>query len=332
MNNLWSGGGGGQLGSVEIESEKGSSYPVPVTMDDSWRETGFSPSTFRHPFQVTAFPSSTPTTTPVRTQPPSTMDSSIPPQSQTITTSTSQSHQNQQHQHRHHQRRQSLSFFPPYPSRSLNPTPVSFSRREDGSSPLQIATALIPLLCFIPVPVLLSLLYLTLGHAVLSIHTVPVTTSLKSGVVGGAILALPLTIVFYLVYFPTTTLSSTSPPPEHPPSRLDFFDDDESRGGVNFNYIFGLCISSCCGGLISTNWRSLGQAVIVVFMGVVTGPLGVTVLSSADRPQEYLTAGQAARAGVVGGVILAPVIVGLSVVGVVFWRRGLRLGEEEAAA
>ncbi|KAF9267049.1 hypothetical protein L218DRAFT_955524 [Marasmius fiardii PR-910] len=306
MDNIWSlkEADGGKVGSVEADSEK-TSYPVPVTrdshMDESWREAGFSLSTIRHPFQFTStalapvapVSSTSPTSS---TQPPS-MDTSSSPPTQSVSTSGNV-------QHRHHPRRQSLSFF--YPSRSLNPTPVSFSRRTGEESSF-IQSTLIPLACFVPVPPLLSLLYLILGHTVLSFHTVLLVNSLKAGIVGGTILALPLTIILYLVFFPSST-----PPTDSNP--LDFFDDDESRHERLGPLLFSFCQSQ------TLLWRFVLQGLIMVFIGAAAGPLGVTVLSDAAEPQQYLTPGQAAKAGVVGGLILSPAIVGLSVVGLLVWR------------
>ncbi|EEB92076.1 hypothetical protein MPER_09468, partial [Moniliophthora perniciosa FA553] len=70
-----------------------------------------------------------------------------------------------------------------------------------------------------------------------------------------------------------------------------------------------------------TKWRStlgfVGLMTIIVFIGTIAGPLGVTCLST-NGPA--LTANEAAKAGTIGGLVLSPVIVGVSIVSIVFSR------------
>ncbi|CAA7269401.1 unnamed protein product [Cyclocybe aegerita] len=164
------------------------------------------------------------------------------------------------------------------------------------------------LLIFLPLPPLLSLLYMLTGHAILrrsnssptSIYQAPLLSSVEAGATGGVILSLPLALLLYLLLFP-------SKPPTAPE---DFFEDDDS---------------SMLGG---SRWaRYSGYAVcvfVVLCVGGVAGPLGVTCLSNGETDgfvsaKKMLSTGAAASAGFVGGAVLSFAMVLLGVIGLGLW-------------
>lgn len=156
-------------------------------------------------------------------------------------------------------------------------------------------------LIFLPIPPLLSILYLVTGHAILRHHhspngpySAPFSSSAKAGLVGGTILSIPLALLLYLL------LSPTSKPNELPE---DFFEDDDDEGGVG-----------------TSRWAwyaGLGTVfVLVLCIGGAAGPLGVTCLSK-NEGEELLSPGEAAAAGMVGGLVLAFGSVTVAAVGLV---------------
>lgn len=159
------------------------------------------------------------------------------------------------------------------------------------------------LLMFIPIPPLLSLLYLTTGHAILrqnhqsSIYHEPILLSIEAGATGGAILSLPITILLYLFMFSTRNSSSV---PD------DFFEDDDSTTTSSAHWL-----------------RYAGYVVCVIFLvgiGGVAGPLGVTCLSTHSTPtSKMLSTGAAALAGLLGGVILSVGILLLGLLTTLIW-------------
>ncbi|KAH6902572.1 hypothetical protein BKA70DRAFT_1228872 [Coprinopsis sp. MPI-PUGE-AT-0042] len=204
----------------------------------------------------------------------------------------------------------SLRILNHYPVPSAPKTP----RLEKSSIPQIVtffSTALI-------LPIILPVIYLPTGHAILrlaqqskrlaspSIYTLAeIPSSVKAGAVGGAILALPLLLVLYLLgFFPSSVSgnadSSSTPPTHH--AGQDFFDDSDTE---------------------SVKWSSARLArygsialvaLLVLSIGGMTGPLGATALSSSsgDPAQDvklglevFLTPGPAAVAGMVGGCIVA---------------------------
>ncbi|ESK88621.1 hypothetical protein Moror_3091 [Moniliophthora roreri MCA 2997] len=312
----------GRVSYLRATSEQ-DSYPASPEMTESWKDPDFSPSTIRHPFQV----ASTYTYNPVVTSPTSVSSdvtrTSKPPTEVTSMDPILERSQGPDRAQLSQNRPRSLAF-------RRTHTPVSFSRHSRGEYSLRnTLTLLAP---FVPAPPLLSLLYLVTGHGILRsssdstslTNTTPLIYSVKIGVIGGAILALPLTIVLYLLLFPTQNHSDTAD--EIP---LDFFDDNDSRHNGIQSFLSYL---SCSELDFRTKWRSMlgfvGVMVIVVFVGTISGPLGVTCLS-ANGPS--LTASEAAKAGTIGGLVLSPVIVGVSVVTLVFLRMR-KLGESEELA
>lgn len=170
------------------------------------------------------------------------------------------------------------------------------------------------LLISLPIPPLLSLLYLTAGHAILSqIHTssssiyhIPILSSIEAGATGGFIL-LPIafTLYFLIIY-------NKKPVPD------DFFDDD----------------SVITGSIRCTTY--VGYLVCLLFfvgIGGIAGPLGVTCLSSGNSnalviTKKMLSTGDAAAAGFLGGVVLSIGGLLLSILSVLvwsFWRRKFQL-------
>ncbi|KIM44333.1 hypothetical protein M413DRAFT_379401 [Hebeloma cylindrosporum] len=151
------------------------------------------------------------------------------------------------------------------------------------------------LLMFLPIPPLLSLIYMAVGHAILrathpqpqSVFRAPVLSSVEAGATGGVILSLPLALLLFI-------LLSPNPPPSN--SRDDFFEDDDSTTDMQARWI-----------------RYTGYTVFVLFVfaiGGVAGPLGVTCLSSGTLDafvdnKRMLSTGAAAAAGFLGGVILS---------------------------
>lgn len=287
MHRFWTSNSGGgspspQMSMMQDKAEYSGSGAV-AREYEPWSLN--SSSTFRHPFQTT--PSRVTYSAVVSPHYTADVDDSL---SSPPTTAFSPS-----------------SALPPMPTRSFlppAPTPVSFSHHDRRESVLRF---LIPLIIFLPVPPLLSLIYLAVGHAVLKSSSsstaifsiVPIINSLKAGVVGGTILAIPILALVYLLLFSFHDEPADSP--------LDFFDDDESRH-LSFISRLSLPKRSAIG--------YVGIAILAIFLGVITGPLGVACFPKAAM----LTANGAAKAGVVGGLVLSPAIVGVSGVVVLLWR------------
>ena len=171
-----------------------------------------------------------------------------------------------------------------------------------------VALLLISLL----IPPLLSLLYLTAGHVILSqihksssssIYHIPILSSIEVGATGGVIFSLPIAFILYLLIF-----YNKKPVPE------DFFEDDSITTG-----------STRC----TTYVGYLACALFFVGIGGIAGPLGVTCLSSGHSnalvvTKKMLSTGAAAAAGFLGGVVLS---VGGLILGILtalvwsFWMR-----------
>ena len=157
----------------------------------------------------------------------------------------------------------------------------------------QLRPVVLLLLVSLPTPPLLSLLYLTAGHVILSqiyksssssIYHIPILSSIEVGATGGLIFSIPVAFILYLLLF-----YNKKPVPD------DFFDDDSvitgpTRCMTYFGYL--ACVLSFVG------------------IGGIVGPLGVACLSSGSSnalviPNEILSTGAAAAAGFLGGVVLS---------------------------
>ncbi|KAJ6500460.1 hypothetical protein C8R45DRAFT_977768 [Mycena sanguinolenta] len=167
------------------------------------------------------------------------------------------------------------------------------SRRSQRSIPTPVRAAA-GLAAFLPLPPLISVLYLACGHSILrSAHPTrygaPIISSVRAGAAGGAILALPLAVLGYLLLFPTK-----------PPDPDDFFDDDDEGEGV---------------------WDAVGVyatyafcAVLVLTLGAISGALGIVCL-----PSSLLSAAEAAAAGIVGAVVLLSALTLVAGCGFLLW-------------
>jgi hypothetical protein len=149
---------------------------------------------------------------------------------------------------------------------------------------------------------------LTAGHVILSqistssIYHIPILSSVEVGATGGLIFSLPVTFILYLLLF-----YNKKPVPD------DFFDDDSVITGP----------TRCM-----TYVGYLACVLFFVGIGGIAGPLGVACLSSNPNtlviPMEILSAGAAAAAGFLGGVVLSVggLLLGLLIVFVwSFWMR-----------
>lgn len=150
------------------------------------------------------------------------------------------------------------------------------------------------LLLFLPIPPLLSLIYMAVGHAILrvahshhdSIFRTPVLSSVEAGATGGVILSLPLALLLFILLSPNTPSNSQD----------DFFEDDDSTKDMQARWL-----------------QYTGYAVCVIFalaIGGVAGPLGVTCLSSGTLDafvddKKMLSTGAAAAGGFLGGVVMS---------------------------
>lgn len=164
----------------------------------------------------------------------------------------------------------------------------------------------------LPIPPLLSLLYLTAGHVILSqiyksssssIYHIPILSSVEVGATGGLIFSLPAAFILYLL-----TFYNKKPVPD------DFFDDDSVITGPT------RCVTY------------VGYFVCVLFfvgIGGIAGPLGVACLSSGNAnalviPNEILSTGAAAAAGFLGGAVLSVGGLLLGILTILFWSFWMR--------
>ena len=221
----------------------------------------------------------------------------------------------------------------PYPYQYQNPFPSSMDREtshvsvpqvpggttsygQRNNEPLALPIGHPPsyrlrlvalLLVSLLIPPLLSLLYLTTGHVILSqihksspsIYHTPILSSIKVGATGGLIFSLPIAFILYFLI-----LYNNNPVPE------DFFEDDSITTG-----------STRC----TTYVGYLACAIFLVGIGGMAGPLGVTCLSSGNSTsKKMLSTGAAAAAGFLGGVVLSAggLLLGASTILVwSFWMR-----------
>ncbi|KAF8183615.1 hypothetical protein BJ912DRAFT_853478 [Pholiota molesta] len=185
----------------------------------------------------------------------------------------------------------------------------SLARAQSIMPPFTISP-LFAFLLFLPVPPLLSMIYIVTGHAILrasrsspnSIYLSPIVASLEAGATGGVILCLPLALLLYLLVYPNKARDS----PE------DFFEDDNSAIEMQEKWL-----------------RYIGYAVAAFFfiaIGGIAGPLGVTCLSSGSLDEfvgdkRLLSTSAAAAAGFVGGLTLVFGTLSIGVLSAVCWTR-----------
>jgi hypothetical protein len=185
----------------------------------------------------------------------------------------------------------------------------SLARAQSIMPPFTISP-LFAFLLFLPVPPLLSMIYIVTGHAILrasrsspnSIYLSPIVASLEAGATGGVILCLPLALLLYLLVYPNKARDS----PE------DFFEDDNSAIEMQEKWL-----------------RYIGYAVAAFFflaIGGIAGPLGVTCLSSGSLDEfvgdkRLLSTSAAAAAGFVGGLTLVFGTLSISALSAVCWTR-----------
>jgi len=175
-----------------------------------------------------------------------------------------------------------------YPSPARRPP----SRRSQRSVPSPVKAVGI-LAAFLPIPPVISVIYLACGHVVLrAVHpahygAVPLISSVRAGAVGGTILALPLAVLLYLLLFPTK-----------PPDPEDFFDDEEDSGGLLGTFgTYALCTA------------------LVLTLGSISGALGTVCLPTSIM----LSAAEAAAAGIVGGAIICGGLAIVALLAFVIW-------------
>ncbi|KAJ3933823.1 MAG: hypothetical protein NXY57DRAFT_997239 [Lentinula lateritia] len=145
---------------------------------------------------------------------------------------------------------------------------------------------------------LLSVIHIVVGHAIFqaaqpsSYRIASLSSSAKAGAIGGAVITLPVVFLLHFIQCLCIERSDSSGPD-------DFFDDDSDTG----NRIL---------------WRRMFAYVVIilmtVFMGVVTGPIGVSVLK-ATTSIPMLSVAQSAAASVIGGLISFPIVIAF----VLYW-------------
>ncbi|KAF5378202.1 hypothetical protein D9615_007532 [Tricholomella constricta] len=264
------------------------------------------------------------------------------------------------HHHHHHHHPPSSTSLPPPPPLPLTlpppprprPAPSTPTRRLSLSA-LHKLRLLLLLLLFIPIPPFLSVLYLTIGHALLqrasSSHTAttwsaPLLTSANAGATGGTILALPLFLLLFLLLYPASSSSSSPsssssslfpsfaslfPSSSSGPTRAaheDFFDDDDddddSRTASTRRAASLVSYAAC--------------AFLLLGVGAAAGPLGVTCLATEGMGMgmEMLAPGRAAEAGGVGALLLWAGVLSVLALGVGGWVawRWVRVGVGRARA
>ncbi|KAJ6488625.1 hypothetical protein C8R47DRAFT_1126326 [Mycena vitilis] len=166
------------------------------------------------------------------------------------------------------------------------------SRRSQRAVPSPVKAVAI-LAAFLPIPPVLSIIYLACGHVVLrAAHparygAVPLISSVRAAAVGAVILSLPLAVLLYLLLFPTQ-----QPNPE------DFFEDEEETGESFQTYgAYALC------------------AALLIALGAICGALGTVCLPESIM----LSAAEAASAGIVGAAITLGGVAMLAMVAFAVW-------------
>ncbi|KAK7438574.1 hypothetical protein VKT23_017909 [Stygiomarasmius scandens] len=226
-----------------------------------------------------------------------------------------------------------------YPTRRA-PLPPTSPSPHSRSFPRSISRLV---LLALPLPLfpLLALLFMITGHAIFRaahssedvFHTASIISSCKSGVVGGAILAIPFSLFLYLLYPSSSSTSNNSnsstsypaPDPSHPSfayhstrhqaaarptSAEDFFEDEDSVHSV---------FPCQCLSLSPTDVNAAQilryTLVILVFtlaVGTASGPLGYAIWHAVSSERytstTMLSGSDAAEAGVIGGAVIGPAL------------------------
>jgi hypothetical protein len=180
----------------------------------------------------------------------------------------------------------------PFPSStnaktSPDPQPQTLPLRTPS---LQLRPVVLFPLLSLPIPPLLSLLYLAAGYVILgqiykssssSIYHTPILSSIEVGAMGGLIFSPVASILYLLIFY------------NKRPVQDDFFDDD-SVITASTRYMTYTGYLSC--------------ALLLVGIDGSAKPLGVACLSrnfTVVIPTEILSTGAAATAGLLGGVVLS---------------------------
>ncbi|GLB43036.1 hypothetical protein LshimejAT787_1204850 [Lyophyllum shimeji] len=210
-------------------------------------------------------------------------------------------YQNHRHQNRH---------TPPAPSRQSNclPPPSNPTKHHPDPSARPLTTStlrkhrpLILLVLFLPLPPLLSIIYLVTGHSIFrraspspssGWSTAPLLSSANAAATGGAILALPLFLLLSLLLHLSSRFSLTSQPARNSTAGEDFFDDESHTGRPSKR---GAMFAACAGLVL----------VLVLGIGGAAGALGVACLRRNQAQDQggvasgmMLSPGKAAEAGV----------------------------------
>jgi len=198
---------------------------------------------------------------------------------------------------------------------------VSFTRPQSLPKRTRLSLRLPPVIgffAFLPIPPLLSLLYMATGHAILrqiyksspsSIYHTPILSSIEAGAMGGLIFSLPAAVLLCLLIFYLRPHSV----PE------DFFEDDdasETTGLARWMMYIGYLVC----------------VFLVVGIGGIAGPLGVICLLGIFKlnahalviSKKVLSTGAAAAAGILGGVVLSVAILLLAVLTTMVWSLWIR--------
>ncbi|KAJ7929269.1 hypothetical protein B0H13DRAFT_943184 [Mycena leptocephala] len=179
-----------------------------------------------------------------------------------------------------------------FDTETIEPGRRPLSRRSQRGVPSPVKAAAI-LLGFLPIPPIVSVIYVACGHGVLraahSAHyvAVPLISSVRAAAAGGAILSLPLAVLLYLLLFPTK-----------PPDPEDFFEDEEDTRELWWMY----STYAVCGAL-------------VLCIGVISAALGTVCLPS----RNMLSSAEAAAAGIVGAAIVCGGLAVLALFAFLVW-------------
>ncbi|KAG6878013.1 hypothetical protein C0993_000794 [Termitomyces sp. T159_Od127] len=243
----------------------------------------------------------------------------------------------------HHYYNNNLQPVPPQnlsPNPPQNPPPPSQRRAQVVGTLYQLITGsrvrkyrrFILFLLFVPLPPLLSVLYVVIGHSLLrrASSSSPTNTdnnnpwspsflsSANAAATGGAILSLPLFLTLYII-IPALCCAPTG---SRTPGDDFFEDDDEEMDGRTLTHILDIL-------------RYLACAIILICVGGAAAALGVACLDAKKQERQadrMLTAGRAAEAGIVGGAVLLAALLMGAVMSVVAWLwmiRKRRSGAEE---